>query len=193
MGIRTRPVLAHWNYLLALEQDLERLSRFVEFDAKNFNCFSIEIARILLAAGAEVDVVCKQLSVCLNPSSKASTIGAYRAEIMAAFPCIPNFVMLMPRFGLELKPWDEWRKTEGVPFWWTAYNKAKHHRDSEYERANLKNALNAVAGLFIPVLYLYKPQAEGGTLLPSPSLFRVSEDHFGGTTVDYETGINYVL
>jgi hypothetical protein len=59
MGINTEKIEPHWNYLLAIERDLDEISRFVEFDEKNFDCFSIEIARLLLASAAEVDVVCK--------------------------------------------------------------------------------------------------------------------------------------
>jgi hypothetical protein len=37
-----------------LEDDLARLSRFVEFTADNFECYSIELARTLLLAAAEI-------------------------------------------------------------------------------------------------------------------------------------------
>lgn len=194
MGILTHKIEPHWNYLLAIERDLDELSRYVEFDEKNFACFSIEIARILLASGAEVDVVCKQICKVIDPQSAADSINKYRNLIKRGFPGIPQFVVLLPRFGLKLKPWDEWNKANGVPIWWTAFNKIKHKRDSEYMRANLKNALNAVAGLFVMVLYLYRNKAQSGELLPSSQLLRVTEEHFSGSTwQNYEFGINYRL
>ncbi len=194
MGIQTNKIEPHWNYFLAMERDLDALSRYVEFDKKNFDCFSIEIARVLLASGAEVDVVCKQVCKVIDPRSSADKINKYRSKIKAAFPGIPQFGVLLPRFGLRLSPWDEWNKANGVPVWWTAYNKIKHQRDSEYHQASLKNALNAVAGLFVMVLYLYKEKAQLGELVPSPQLLRVDRDHFGGTTHGgYEFGINYLL
>jgi len=194
MVIKTQKIEPHWNYLLAIERDLDEISRYVEFDEKNFNCFSIEIARVLLASGAEVDVVCKQICKAIDANSSADSINKYRSEIGPVFPDIPQFQILLPRFGLTLTPWDEWSKPNGVPLWWTAYNKIKHHRDSEYHRANLKNALNSVAGLFVMVVYLYKDKARLGELLPSPQLLRVGEEHFGGTTYGgYEFGINYRL
>jgi hypothetical protein len=194
MGIKTQKIEPHWNYLLAIERDLDEISRFVEFDEKNFDCFSIEIARVLLASAAEVDVVCKQICKSINPESKADNIHKYRTEIIPAFPGVPQFQIILPRFGLTLTPWDEWNKPDGVPFWWTAYNKIKHHRDSEYHRAALKNALNSVAGLFVMVLYLYKDKARQGELLPSPQLLRVDDSHYGGFTVGgYEAAISYEL
>ncbi|HLA26797.1 MAG TPA: hypothetical protein VJZ49_02765 [Syntrophales bacterium] len=54
------PSLAHWNYFLALEKDIEVLSRYVEFTQKNFTCYSLEILRILFSAASEVDVVAKK-------------------------------------------------------------------------------------------------------------------------------------
>ena len=183
MGIITQKIESHWNYLLAIERDLDEISRYVEFDEKNFDCFSIEIARVLLASAAEVDVVCKQICISLNPRSKANDINKYRAEILPVFPGIPQFQVVMPRFGLTLTPWDEWTKPDGVPFWWTAYNKIKHHRDSEYHRAALKNALNSVAGLFVMVLYLYRDKAKEGELCPPPMLLRVDDNHSGGFVV----------
>lgn len=194
MGIQSRRIEPHWNYLLALDADLVALSRYVELHPKNFDCFSIEIARILLASAAEVDVVGKQLCKVVNHASSADNIHAYRDEIRPAFPIIQRFEVLLPRFGLELRPWDEWRKKRGVPLWWTAYNKVKHERDAHYERASLKNALNAVAGLFVIVLYLYKDRARLGELAPRPQLLRVGEQHHGGEMVgSYDTGFCYEL
>ena len=115
MVIKSSKIEVHWNYLLAIEGDLERLSRFIEFDERNFECFSIEISRILLASAAEVDVVCKQICKNLNPASKAWRIHQYQNEILSAFPAIPDFVVLLPRYGLSLKPWQNWSVTRNAP------------------------------------------------------------------------------
>lgn len=194
MGIHSHKIEPHWNYLIAFERDLERLSRYVEFDQQNFRCFGIEIARLLLACGAEIDVVCKQICQTVVPGSTAANIHAYRDEIVAAHPKIPVFEVTLPRFGLTLRPWDEWKKSDGVPFWWTAYNKTKHERNTAFHRANLKNTLNAVAALFVVVLYLYRDKAKKGELVPPTQLLRVTEDHFGGSTWGgYEMATHYAL
>lgn len=171
----------HWNYFLAIERDLEVLSRYVEFDPRNFDCFSIEIARILLAAGAEVDVVSKQICRMLNTSTTADGINSYRDELTTAFPDIPAFEVIVPRYGLTLQPWDEWNAKGGVPAWWTAYNKVKHHRDSHYHSASLRNALDAIGGLYVVVLYLYKSEAESGSLSPGPQLLLPGAKHRKGS------------
>ncbi len=187
-------IAPHWNYLLAIERDLEQLSRYIEFDSKNFHCFSIEIARLLLASAAEVDVVCKQLCLKLSGQSKANNIRKYRTEITGAYKNIMTFNVEIPRFGLTFTPWAEWEKTNEDPEWWIGYNKIKHHRHSEYERANLKNALNAVCGLFVMVLYLYREKAECAELFPALTLLRADRAHIIQTTYgEYGFGINYFL
>jgi hypothetical protein len=194
MVIQTHKIEPHWNYLLAIERDLGEISRFVEFDERNFACFSIEIARVLLASAAEVDVVCKQICKEAVPGCSAENINDYRTHIKAAFPRVPTFNVLIPRFRLTLTPWEEWTKPDGVPLWWRAYNKTKHQRDTEYYQANLTNTLNAVAGLFVMVLHLYKDNARLGRLFPNPQLLRVPHAAFGGIAVQgHEVGTVYLL
>lgn len=193
MGITSRKIEVHWNYLHSIEKDLENLSRFIEFHDDNFNCYSIEISRILMASAAEIDVICRQICVDLNNTSKADNIHDYRNEILSHYKNIPKFRVIIPRYGLELIPWSNWKNRKNtVPFWWTAYNKIKHHRHTDYHRGNLKNALNAAAGLFVMTLYLYKEKAGLGELQPALKLLHVAEEHFGGSVHDgYETGLSY--
>jgi hypothetical protein len=77
---------------------------------------------------------------------------------------------------------------------WTAYNKIKHHRHKEFPRANLHNALNAVATLFVVVLYQYADKARTGHLGPAPQLLRVDDAHFGGIThMGHEFALVYAV
>ena len=194
MGIlQEHSYLSHWNYFLALERDVEHLSRYVEFSTNNWDAYSLEMARIILAAASEADVLLKSLSARVCPEAKAENILGYKEVLAESFPDIPMFEVLLPRWGLNLTPWSNWANNE-VPLWWTAYNKVKHHRDNEFHRANLHHTLNAVAALYVINLYFYRDQAVEAKLIPMQSLFRPSNEHFGGTTFnDVEFGINYRL
>lgn len=185
----------HWNYFIAIEKDLHTLSQYIDFDVKNFECFSVEIAKIILSSTAEVDVVCKQICKKLNPQSSASSINQYRNEITVEYPDIHNFGVLLPRYGINLKPWEKWCDPKNnPPPWWTAYNKVKHHRAADYHRANLENAINSVAGLFVMVIHLYKEQSELGELAPPPQLFRVEDKYFGGVSMGgYDHGFRCIF
>jgi hypothetical protein len=169
----------HWNYFLAIEEDLSKVARFVEFSTENLSTYSIEIAHILLAAASEVDVIAKMLCKKINPDSPSSRIDEYRNEIRPHYTHIEKMPVLIRRYGLTFTPWLNWQEDKS-PNWWKEYNNIKHERNSHFPEANLQNALNAMGGLFILLLYLYKEDAEEGLLVPNPSLFKVDEQYDGG-------------
>jgi hypothetical protein len=171
MGIHEEPTLQHWNYFLALDDDVARMARYLELTEANFSSYSLELARILFAAASEVDVVAKNLCKKINENSKARSIDKYMEEILPHYPSIPEAIIYIPRFGLTFNPWEKWGENK-KPLWWDAYNNVKHHRHTNFSDASLKHAMNAVAGLFVLLLFLYRVEAKNGQLNPDPSLFR---------------------
>ena len=157
MGIQAAKSLIHWNYFLALESDLEQVSRYIEFDRGNFKTYSIELAHLLLASSSEVDVIAKGLCDFLEPNSSAENINQYQGIICRNIPEFVNEPVYVSRFNLKLKPWSNW-KTGNNPLWWRSYNKVKHERSDYFPEANLKNVLNSISGLLITVFYFYKLQ-----------------------------------
>jgi len=70
----------------------------------------------------------------------------------------------------------------------------KHERDSEYERASLKNALNAVGGLFVVVIHMLHAKGLLDNWLPSPLLLSVCPKNIGGRMMGGpDFGIKYRL
>ena len=181
MGIQRQETLLHWNYFLAIEEDLDKLSRYVDFSG-NDNVYSLEIARLFLSACSEVDVILKQLCKAINPQSGADSINAYFSEIANNFEQFINFEVTIPRLGLTLHPWTDWQNNQ-PPFWWQHHNKVKHHRHENFDKANLKNCLNSIAGLYVAVLYLYQQHATSGDLLQLPRLLNVGDAHFAGISM----------
>ena len=193
MAIQESVTPLHWNYFLSLEEDLVRLSRYVEFSKANEKCYSIEIARILMAACSEIDVVAKQICKKLSDETKATKINQYREEIKPVHTNIASFEVIVRKHGITLTPWDNWEKDE-TPDWWSSHNNVKHERNNHFDEGNLINALNSVAALYVLVLYLHADEAMQGLLSPSPVLFGVGAKHFAGTIFnDYEFGIQYYL
>lgn len=170
MRIHESTSLLHWNYFLALESDVERLSRFVEFTSNNFGTYSIEMAHLFLASASEVDVVAKQLCSGLDGTANATNINQYRDVLRRCLPEMESSLITIPRYGLELNPWNNWLDNE-TPDWWRAHNKVKHQRDEHFALANLKNVLNAMAGLFLLVLYYYRSIGNDRSIDPPPNLF----------------------
>ena len=180
MGIHETQTHSHWNYFLALEEDVVRLSRYIEFTQDNFSAYSLELARVLFSAASEVDVVAKQLCARLDAARQADNIAKYREIIQPALPILADTLVLVPRFGLTLNPWEQWRN-DANPFWWKAYNNVKHHRHTHFADASLENALNSVAGLFVLLLFFYREESQNARLMPDPVLFKIGAPF----TIDY--------
>jgi hypothetical protein len=141
-------IQCHWNYFLAIEQDMNRLSRFIEFDERNYCAFSIEMARIIMIASAEVDVVMKGYCKELSPSKHPDTIDKYKKIITGEFPDFFISWIKLPQYGFgSLLPWKDWAH-KNSPDWWLSNNNIKHSRHEYFYQANLQNALYSVSGLF---------------------------------------------
>jgi hypothetical protein len=171
VAIRVKESKLHWNYFLALESDVVRVARFIEFREDNFATYSIELARLLMTAAAEVDVVAKLVCKKLKPDSPRRSIGHYASIILPAEPKLADLTILISRFGLTLTPWISWT-LETPPLWWTANNEVKHHRDIGFHQANLVNALNAVSGLFSLILFYYALDRQRLFTLPDGTVKR---------------------
>ena len=160
----------YWQYFVAIEDDLIKAARFVEFTASNRTTHSVEFARILLAASSEVDVAAKDLCRRIDPSSGADKIHMYRSVITGKFRLLPFTRIQIPRYDISLVPWLSWREDK-TPNWWDSHNAVKHHRDQAFREANLENSLNATAALMVLLLHLYELiYGSGVDLQPPPQL-----------------------
>ena len=188
MGIEYARKNNHWNYFLTLEQDFEVLSRYIEPCEENNSVYSIELSRLIMASTQEVDVIFKNLCGFLETDSNARSIGAYYYIIERTLNSLFTEEVSVQRFSMTSKPFSSW-DAETPPLWWTANNKIKHHRATDFNRATLKNAFNSLAGLFIITTYLVKIEFEKTNsieadwyeiidtlLLPEAKLFKFKDD-----------------
>lgn len=188
MAIVTTGGKIHWNYFLALEQDMQKSSRYVEFCDANMDTYSIEFAHLLLASASEVDVVAKLLCQKLAPNEPRKNIDDYRTALTRRISEISKLQVAVPRYGLTLIPWASWAE-EKNPHWWRSYNNVKHERDAYFKEATLKNSLNSLAALLCLTIYLYHldtlaadPNAQFKdttlTLQPESDLMRLDGDFY---------------
>lgn len=174
----------HWKYFIALEKDLETISRYIELDPLNYSAFSTELSKIFLSSSSETDVVLKQLCNKIEPSKTCTNIDEYSGVITLKMPDFLDEFVYIVRSSIELKPWKGWSRGNS-PTWWRAYNKVKHERNLHYQKANLENALNAMAGLLISVFYFQKLESGYGDnkevtrlLVPESTLMRLNENYY---------------
>ena len=189
--IRATTSKLHWNYFIALERDLDVVSRYVEFCTENENVYSIEFAHLLFAAASEVDVVAKLLCQRLQPAAPRSNIDDYRSVLLIELPDLSTTKVVVPRYGLSFTPWDNWASTPpSNPLWWGSYNKVKHERNTHFDKATLKNALNALGALLILTYHHYSyelappgtlrlfPKDTTDLLKPDSTLLRLEDDYY---------------
>lgn len=166
-------IKSYWNYFIELEEQLISTKRFVDFDKSNNGTFSIEYLKLLQATCSEIDVVAKIIAELKDPTFKTldnKNIQKWGLVIQNAYPNIGSITAYFNN-DYNLTPWANWkyekyqdkenrtryRLVSGneTPSWWTAYNKVKHERTSQYKeqtnyvRANLENLISAMAALFI--------------------------------------------
>jgi hypothetical protein len=144
-----------WEYFLAIEQDLEKCTRYVQFDEKNYKTYSLEFARIIVASGAECDTVMKALCKSIDSSQVPSKMPEYFPIVCKVYPRFIEYEIEIPRYELSFAPWKTWSSDKSPDWWKKAYNKIKHERDKYFKNANLRNAIMATAGLLVTLLYYY--------------------------------------
>jgi len=145
----------YWNYFLSIDSDLAQCERFVEFSDANFHTYSIEFARIIMAASSEFDNVARALCKKISPEKAPVNITQYYPIIIGKYPKFLECEVLLPRYNISIKPWKKWTDTNAPDWWSKGYNKIKHERDSYFDQANLENAISSTAGLFVGILYYY--------------------------------------
>lgn len=161
--------LVHWNYFLALESDVVNLSKYIEFCPRNYSTYSIELARLLMAATQECDVLLKQ--ICSDGSGNEQ---AYRVSMTQNYLNFSSHSIEIPRFNLQFCPFSDWN-AGNTPVWWTANNKVKHERHNRFEQASLVNTLNAVSALLLCNIYFHHKEGRLSEIQPIPQLFSATE------------------
>lgn len=159
----------HWKYYLILEQDFLATERFVSFDLgddylydtathknlENSQVYSVEFVKQYQTICSEVDVIMK--SICTELGQSADCIHDYAKHILTQWPDLIKQKVQLEDF--QLQPFMNWiynSTKKSTLDWWVPYNNIKHERIVNFKQANLKNVLNALAGLYILELYLVK-------------------------------------
>ena len=101
-------------------------------------------------------LICGSSAVKREPGAKVGNINEYRPVILSGCPKFEERFVKVNWLYMLKRPWESWGKTPAEnPSWWTSYNKVKHERNNYFRDANLENAINAVAGLYVMVDYYH--------------------------------------
>ncbi len=177
--------IPYWHYFISLEDEIVKISRFIEISEDNYAVYSVELTKLFLSICSEVDVVakllCKEADIDLFNKERGNrnpTINTYRIVISAKFPQFHEASVKIPFYNLSFMPWDAF-KDNTSPEWWKQYNGVKHERNLDFKNANLKNVLFSMAGLMVLLVYLYGRESVIILDAPyEPKLYEIEERYY---------------
>ena len=159
MALKTPQSNIHWNYFLALEEDFGVTTRYIEPCKENERTFSIELSRLIMASAQETDVLFKCLCENISPGCDASSVGEYYKIFKNHLPQLFEVEVHLERYPISAVPFLSW-SDNASPEWWTANNKIKHHRSTEFRKANMENAIKALSALLVLNIYYFKSEMQ---------------------------------
>lgn len=181
----------YWAHYISLEKEFVQTLSYVSLSSENYITYSEKYLKLLLEIGSEVDVVLKVYCSMLKKDFSGERIPEYRDLILLSKPSFFEEEVSLSGQSILLRPWNN-KDTSGKyisPFWWSAYNKCKHHRTDvgtingitkEYFKfANMEYVINGLAGLYQTLIYIYRILAieakrEIVTPLPGSRIFTLS-------------------
>lgn len=136
-------------YLIILK-DFINLLDYIEPADNNLPTYSFRIHELLLRVSIEIEANCVAI-LSENGYEKSGnwTMADYK-KINKSHK-LSSFEVKLPVWkGVQntRKPFENWQDDGSLP-WWDAYNKSKHNRHAEFERATFENLTNAICGLIV--------------------------------------------
>lgn len=155
----------YWKQYVLLEKRMLDISEYITIHRRNYAVFSSHFISMYLTICSEIDSVTDEFCKNLGFSEKErygikNKISYIREKYknLKNWTCKTKF----PNEEFDIAPFAKFVDNESAD-WWKVYNNIKHKRTERngeqynYELANLKNILHALAALY---MLLYKMQKE---------------------------------
>ena len=154
----------YWNVYRNLEREVLAIADTIHVDDEQINVYSMKIADLLVRSATEVESISKELYY-LNggPKSKTGKYPYFDSDCIKflnqkwgldkkkVFLSSPYFYVENKEY-IELTPLNNAGEKHANQ-WLNAYQAVKHDRANSLEQGNVKNLLQAMAGLFILNIY----------------------------------------
>lgn len=145
-----------------VESMLKNFLDVVPYCADHEDVWSPELATILHEACSQFDSLWKH-----EVRVKNSNLTNHQLDMRNYFGFMgalvaPLWVFFWSEEGVIIQPFGKWYGLESYkpadymhsrPDWWQAYNDVKHDRLMKIKEAKLKHAVNAIAALFLTIIY----------------------------------------
>lgn len=164
----------------SLFSDFEETYRYVEPATSNLGTHSSRYRELLILACTEVETALKGILRANIPVAKQKESYSTKDYVKLCDP------MLLRDWEVELddypgiprsRPFATWEAAKPTTSlqWYDAYNGVKHDREQEFERANLRNVIDALAAVFILQCAQWGPENYAPVVGNRASPFRVTD------------------
>jgi hypothetical protein len=155
-----------WRSFLALEKNLLDTFYYVELSEKNNDVFSLAYRSIILQSCSDIESLLKTI-LGYSQDEKLS-MDTYRQDSISKELGFEKVLVQIPLNNAALTPWEKWG-TNKSPEFWHAYIEIKHQ--GHISKATLKNAIEALAGLFVLLIKYYSKNIEKLSYVLFPKFF----------------------
>lgn len=153
-----------WEYYRDLERQFEDFLNYVPYLDRNEDTYSFRLVNLILAIGAHINSAFEEMAKYAEFAEKYPTLlkkikkreaGIKDYYVLAAYYKLPQREVMFKRLPTRenIIPFKGYERVKDekvkTPDWWRAYNSVKHRFSQSFEKANLKNTRNALAGAFL--------------------------------------------
>ena len=181
------------------EQMLSEVMDIVPYETAHEDFWSPKLVTILLEACSQLDSLLKHQAALSAYTKKGRLDIGHYFQYFGEY-LSPKWAIFWGEAPEKIKPFDKWTGAtfkrdlypKNYPLeWWEAYNAIKHDRIQNRKEATYKRAVQALAGLFVAILYCEVTRkavgASGWLQYPNPNMNPVSclEDHVNPMPLQY--------
>lgn len=146
---------------ILIQNDLIKLFEYIEPADKNLFTYSYRVHELFMRTCIEIEANFKAIlkENIYSPRDKNKNNNIRKENVWNIFDFykiesthhLSSYRVLVPIWNEKssiFQPFKEWKSTPTLS-WYSAYNKSKHNRQSEFSKANFKNLINAITGLLV--------------------------------------------
>lgn len=144
-----------------LEQDLKEIFSFIEPVPSNYSTYSHRLYALFVRACMEFEANCKMILVDkgFKLSENPNINIYYKIHSYDEYKLINDYIVrLQMSEEIDLTPLKQWEEARG-PSWYREHHAVKHSRLENFDKANLKNVLDATASVYVLLYSRYGKSA----------------------------------
>ncbi len=149
---------------LLIQKDLITLFEYIEPSEKSLHAYSYRMHELLMRTCIEIEANFKAILTenTYTPTQDRFGNDVYNIGIFKKVNKthhLSSYKVALPTWHGSKKEFQPFKDWETKPLeWYRAYNSSKHDRNTEFEKANLENLLNAVMALLVLLSAQFKQE-----------------------------------